>query len=116
MDRLERPRSLKKAIPEKDYDLFKRLQKFMDEDVFGIGKYSNFTISYLHNVIAESDHLEPWAKDFLVESVSGCANAGCDPTFEISQRNVAVQNGRLVLLDVWFMISEFTRSQLRRGV
>lgn len=116
MDRLERPRSLKKAIPEKDYELFKRLQRFMDDDVFGIVRYRHFTISYLHKVIAESDHLQDWTKDFLIESVSGCANAGCDPTFEISPRNVAVQNGRLVLLDVWLMISELTKSQLRRGV
>ena len=42
----------------------------------------------------------------MLEALEGCSNWGSDIGFEISPRNVAVNNGKLVLLDVFFSKSK----------
>ena len=49
----------------------------------------------------------------MCEAIEACGNYGSAIGFEISPRNVAVNNGKLVLLDVFYSISKL--EQLRRG-
>lgn len=52
----------------------------------------------------------------IIEALDACTNYGSDIGFEISPRNVATDNGNLILLDCFFMISQVskTRKQLNR--
>jgi hypothetical protein len=63
------------------------------------------------------DSLSIWYKAFtklenrklskvMCEAIEACANYGSAIGFEISPRNVAVNNGKLVLLDVFYSISK----------
>ena len=44
-------------------------------------------------------------KETMLEALDACTNCGSDVAFEISPRNVAVKDGKLILLDVFFMKS-----------
>lgn len=45
-------------------------------------------------------------KSQLLEMLDALANYGDDMCFEISPRNIAIDNGKLILLDCFFMISK----------
>lgn len=45
-------------------------------------------------------------REALLEMIDELANYGTDVMFEISPRNVAVEKGKLILLDVFFLRSE----------
>ena len=53
-------------------------------------------------VINESD-LQPWVKADLCCALDACGNWSTNVMFEISPRNIAVDNGQLVLLDCFFL-------------
>ena len=42
----------------------------------------------------------------LIEALDACSNFGSDVAFEISPRNVRAVNGKLVLLDCFFLVSK----------
>ena len=54
------------------------------------------------DAINNSD-LHPWIKSDLCAALDACGNWSTNVMFEISPRNVAVDNGQLVLLDCFFL-------------
>lgn len=54
-------------------------------------------------------------RDSILEALDACANYGSDINFEISPRNVAVDNGKLVLLDCFFLISNLNEVKSRKS-
>lgn len=74
----------------------------------------SLSIGYVDNFYDFADH---WANAFstitnkkyrlALQNMLECLrNYGSDISFEISPRNVAVKDGKLILLDVFFMISQ----------
>ena len=48
-------------------------------------------------------------KEVMIEALEACGNYGSDVAFEISPRNVAVKDGKLILLDCFFMKSKLNQ-------
>ncbi|AGO47451.1 hypothetical protein Phi19:3_gp047 [Cellulophaga phage phi19:3] len=96
-----RPKSLKNNLKPSQYKIYKELR--------------GLSIGFIEN----RHHLmDAWHKEFdkitnktirnlLKECLDACANYGSDIQFEISPRNVAIDNkGNLILLDCFFIQSQ----------
>jgi hypothetical protein len=62
--------------------------------------------AYLDELRKQFNRLPKWAARALNEQIDGLMNYGADIRFEISPRNVAVKNGKLILLDCFFFASK----------
>jgi hypothetical protein len=51
----------------------------------------------------------------MLDALDACANYGNDVCFEISPRNVAVKNGKLVLMDCFFMADKLQEIQAEKA-
>lgn len=91
--------SLKQNLDPDQWEIYKTLRNF------GYRSFANI-----------SEAMFEWIKIFetlenkelsatLIKAIEACGNYGTDVGFEISPRNVAVDNGKLILLDVFFSIS-----------
>lgn len=91
----EKPKSLKKALKPDQWTFYSELRRLYNEyKMVGTG---------LIIAAFKGSKLTPTQKRNMIEFVEGVANIGYDDVgFEISPRNVAVRNGRLILLDVFF--------------
>ena len=92
--------SLKNTLTEKDYAMYKELRV--------IANSLNYKAGYNELYEAFKMIKNRRVRVALQEALSACSNYGGDIGFEISPRNVAVNKGRLVLLDCFFI-----RSQLK---
>lgn len=99
MDYYPRVRSLKSALQPEQYALYKQLRSLCAGLEMPRNTYDNY--SYLYDAFSNSN-LAQDIKDVLLEALDACANIGPQMWFEISPRNVAVKDGKLVLLDVFF--------------
>ena len=88
--------SLKNSLNKNHWAMYKELQQL--QKCFGVYKY---------------DLLDYWQKTFpmiknkklretMMEALDACSNYGTSIGFEISPRNVATKNGKLILLDCFF--------------
>lgn len=89
------------ALNKADALIYKMLRK-----VFSVGlPYGTKAADRLcawQRVINDSD-LQPWIKADLCAALDACGNWSTNVMFEISPRNIAVDNGQLVLLDCFFL-------------
>jgi len=99
MPLFERVTAPKKQLNEADYNLYLQLKCLK--------------VGYIKNANMLND---AWIKQFktlknktirtaLIEAMDACCNYGSDINFEISPRNIAVKNGKLILLDCFFSVS-----------
>lgn len=89
-------KSLKSELCENDYKVYQELRKL---DTHTINKYDG-----LDKCREEFKKIKNRSfKTSLMNALDDLANYGSDIRFEISPRNVAVKNGKLILLDVFFM-------------
>lgn len=97
-----REKSLKKALRPRQYRLYKALKSISDDRGTCANKYQEYSKWYekLSSLPSEFSR----EKEVILEGLDGCTNTGSCIAFEISPRNVAVDNGFLVLLDVFFNI------------
>jgi len=99
--------SLKKALNPRDFKLYQCLRKL------------NIPTDYRNNI---HDNYSKWRKEFstipdefkeereeIIGALDSCINYGSDIGFEISPRNVATDNGKLILLDCFFMVTQIMR-------
>lgn len=91
----EKVSSLKNSLDPDQYKLYQELRKL---DTFTHNMFDGY--STFETVSDEN------LKECLHEVLGELSNYGSDIRFEISPRNVAVDNGKLVLLDVFFLQSE----------
>lgn len=94
--------SLKHNLIAEDWELYKELKALFDASTVPSNKDDGYSTWY--ETFSNSD-LDEEIKEVLLEALDACANVGSDIMFEISPRNVAVDNGRLVLLDCFFQTS-----------
>lgn len=100
--------SLKESLKPTQYELYKELR--------------GLSIGYVKN---RHDNYYKWREQFqtiknkkvreqLVYAVDELINYGCDISFEISPRNVAVDKGNLILLDCFFFCSQADKIRTAR--
>lgn len=95
-------KSLKASLVPRDYKFYSLLRKLSigwvarSYDLLGVWRKA---FESLPQEFEEE-------KEALISAIEACANFGQDVLFEISPINVAVDNGRLVLLDCFFLKSK----------
>lgn len=92
--------SLKTALEPDQYVLYKELKRLSHTEY-------RADVAAWYKVFPKITNRR--IRQHLQDAVEACANYGSDVMFEISPRNVAVHNGKLVLLDVFFIKSHLTR-------
>ena len=91
--------SLKSSLKPKHYELYKELRKI---NVYCHNDYDNY-----YKLREEFEKVSNKSlRTALIDYLDDFAQYGTDIGFEISPRNVAVKNGRLILLDCFFNKSQ----------
>lgn len=97
----EKVSSLKESLKPEHWKMYQELKSISDNMTFPSNK---FECSFEY--IKEFKKLKN--KRFskaLINGMEACMNYGTDISFEISPRNVAVNNGNLILLDCFFSLT-----------
>ncbi len=97
--------SLKSALEPDQWEFYKKLREIQNKCGW---KWKN-----------DWDHVESLRAEFLKlpdgqalsDHLDGLMNYGADIRFEISPRNVAVDNGKLILLDCFFFSSKLSETR-----
>lgn len=109
MEYFPRVKSLKSNLEPREWLLYQTLRKL--SIVMGAGHdRHNFSQRWREEFQTLPDEFED-EKQGLLEMVDALANYGEDACFEISPRNVAVKEGKLILLDCFFLHSQLTASR-----
>lgn len=107
-EKFTKVKSLKTALHKKEYDLYLQLRELA----------SAYQCKYIKNPhhrhqifvdTVKASNLHHVYKKALIEAVDGIANYTSKIGFEVSPRNVAVKNGKLVLLDVFYSIDQLNK-------
>lgn len=101
MEYYPRVRSLKNSLDPDQYQIYKDLREVFNNLETSINIYDGMNLIYKSFCQIENEELQ----ETMIEALHSCGNYGSDVGFEISPRNVAVKNGKLILLDVFFMKS-----------
>lgn len=101
MEYYPKTKGLKSVLDTDQWKIYQTLRKVMDN----IGYCRNIDESYSKVYEAFETIGDEDLREVMIEALEACTNYGSDVGFEISPRNVAVKNGKLILLDVFFMKS-----------
>lgn len=96
-------RSLKNNLSPDQYRLYKELRLIFSEFRQPVNPYDRYNA--WHDAFECSD-LDQDIKETMQYALLACGNYGTDVCFEISPRNVAVDDGKVVLLNCFFMESK----------
>lgn len=102
----EQPKSLKESLLPKQWDIYAMLR-----ELFTYNAPDQFNYSTWYEKFQELPN--KYVSNVLCEALDACANYTDKIGFEISPRNVAVKNGKLVLLDCFYSIDKLM--EVRRG-
>lgn len=108
----DQPRSLKSALVEADYLLYQALRKAGNCPFFGRNHYE--APQHWHKTFENTLQAFPEVKQAMHDAIDSLQNYGQDIRFEISPRNVAVKNGRLILLDCFFFADALANTKKGR--
>lgn len=106
-EKFQRVKSLKNSLKPNEYNLYLKLKQLQSE-------ISSATI-YCRNQYQRCDAMIKTIQNFdlhksyktaLLEAIDGIKSYTHNIGFEVSPRNVAVKNGKLILLDVFFSIDQ----------
>lgn len=106
MEYFPRARSLKNNLEPEQYKLYKDLRELFSSVPYIRNIHDSY--SKLYTLFDESS-LDNKVKESLLSMLDSLINWGTDIGFEISPRNVAVKNGKLVLLDCFFFKSDLLK-------
>lgn len=102
MEYYPRVPSLKKALKPDQYTIYKTLNAIYRTSAFDMIRMNDADrYSYWYKRFEE---LPEELAEVLHEALDACANFGSEIGFEITPRNVAVKDGNLILLDVFFNV------------
>ncbi len=112
MKKYSRTRSLKTDLRPDQYELYKNLVSFARQwQLLSItlkrGDHRHMEFIKL----AKSSSLDESTKQALIEQADGLANYTNNIGFEVSPRNVAADNGNLILLDVFFSVDQLIKTR-----
>ncbi len=107
MEYYPRTKGLKSVLDVDQWKIYQTLCKVYQ----GLSYHSNIYEGYQKLYKAFESIQDQELREIMIDALDACSNYGSDVGFEISPRNVAVKNGKLILLDVFFMRS--TLKQIR---
>lgn len=97
MEYYPKVKSLKQNLDPKEYQMYKDLR------ALSIG-YTNNPHNFYHLWYEQFETLKnKRLREAMIDALDGCSNFGSTVCFEISPRNVATKNGKLILLDCFFI-------------
>lgn len=99
--------SLKGALDPDQWEIYKTLRTVMDSIGYVKRPADRYSVIYKLFEQLPDELAEP-----LIHALDAVSNYGSDIGFEISPRNVTAHNGKLVLLDCFFILSAL--DQVRR--
>jgi hypothetical protein len=99
MMRYEQPRSIKCALTPHHYKMYGQLRDFAE--AMQTHSDNRPTMDRLDSLFVDLN-IMPKLEQLIRDSVDALSNYGQHPRFEISPRNIAVLDSKLILLDVWF--------------
>ena len=105
MEYYPRVSSLKNNLDNDQYDIYKTLRGL--STTHSLNKYDSYSKWYEAFESLDNEDL----RDCMISALAACTNYGSDVSFEISPRNVAVKNGKLILLDCFYMISKLQETR-----
>lgn len=97
-----RVRSLKNNLKPDQWELYKELRNLSSNTNYCENKYNRY--QNLYEAFENAD-IEETVKYDLLSMLDALSNFGPDIVFEISPRNVTVDNGKLILIDCFFFVS-----------
>lgn len=101
MEYYPRTKGLKGYLEDDQWEIYKTLKAMSNNWGFTGNKFDRYDILYNSFSRLENEDL----RDVMLEALDACSNYGADIGFEISPRNVAVKNGKIILLDCFYMVS-----------
>lgn len=109
MDYLPGTRGLKSELEPEQWEVYQALRIVFSHGV-RVKREADLYQSWYHAFESAADaysgsYIGEAFRD-LMEALDACANFGSDVAFEISPRNVRAVNGKLVLLDCFFLVSK----------
>lgn len=110
MEYYPRTRGLKGPLDAEEYQLYKELRFLFSEFKVPSNKHDLYHKWYKTFEAYPFSHTD--AEDIrgaLLEALDACSNYGTDVNFEISPRNVAVKDGKLILLDCFFLTTQLNQ-------
>ena len=108
-------RSLKSALKPMEWEFYKELRGIQAGINLFLNDYKS--LASLQSLIKALPKKYARRKELLLGAIDALTNYGVDIRFEISPRNVTAHNGRLVLLDCFFMagkLKEVKKSKSKR--
>ena len=107
MEYFPKVKSLKDNLEPREWLLYQTLRKISVPYCEKDHDLSDRLISQFEGIPDEFE-IE---RESLLEMIDSLANYGSDACFEISPRNVSCKNGKLILLDCFFMKSQLIESR-----
>jgi hypothetical protein len=104
--------SLKNSLDEGEYEIYRTLKRLSDSRPFWERPDDAYHAWYK---VFDSELIGD-LRDTMISALEACANMGSDIGFEISPRNIAVKDGKLVLLDVFFSIGKLLEVRDKKPV
>ncbi|UVX31924.1 hypothetical protein A2a_b_00017 [Klebsiella phage VLCpiA2a] len=109
MDYMPSSRGLKGELEPEQWEIYKALRDCFAKNVQVTRRDELYHAWYesfeMHADAYAGSYIEVAFRD-LMEALDTCSNFGTDVAFEISPRNVRAVNGKLVLLDCFFLVSK----------
>ena len=89
--------SLKEAMDKEDYKIYSQLRKMCKDCPVQGSQWGRF--DYYYNAFKG---FPEWVCEELTEALDSCRNYSDNIMIEVSPRNIAVSDGKLILLDIFF--------------
>ena len=107
-------KSLKASLKPTEWEFYQEMRKAQNQVLYFPDDYK--ALDSLQSLIKALPSKYARKKAALLGAIDALTNYGADIRFEISPRNVAVHNGRLILLDCFFMAKKAkeVRTQQRK--
>lgn len=107
MEYFPRVSSLKNNLDAEEYQLYRELRALFQGFTVPRNNYDLYSAWYKIFSTCVLSHPEAEEiREALIDALDACGNYGTDINFEISPRNVAVKDGKLILLDCFFLSSQ----------
>ncbi len=102
-EKYNKTKKIKGLLNDQDYKFYTELRNIFKTKPIIKNKYDSLDV--LYKLFSES-LLTDDQKELMLEALSACSNYGSDIGFEISPRNIFIENGNLILADCFYIISQ----------
>ena len=103
MKKYNKTKKIKGLLNDDDYKFYQELRKIFKNKPIIKNKYDSFNV--LYTLFSESSLMDD-QKELMLNALSACSNCGSDVGFEISPRNIFIDDGNLILADCFYIISQ----------